>query len=67
MEEGKIVGWHLEGRQYCLRCRPTKPVSKEEDTYPIRKGDPDWGLEAPGYGSVPVCHDCGKEIPTVDD
>lgn len=56
-----IVGWCCDGRQYCVECRPEPPESKKsESTYPILKGDPDWG-----EGSVPVCKDCGKEIFTL--
>jgi hypothetical protein len=55
--EGKIVGWHTaQGTQYCTRCVPKKP----KDSYPIRKGDPDWS-----YGSVPICKKCNEELDTV--
>lgn len=53
-----IVGWHRgdTGTQHCLKCLPKKP----KDGYPIEFGHPDWG-----YGSVPVCEDCGQEITTI--
>jgi hypothetical protein len=53
---GKIVGWHTaQGTQYCTRCVPRKP----RESYPIRKGDPDWS-----YGSVPICKKCRQELDT---
>lgn len=54
----RLVGWHLgdTGTQVCLMCVPQKP----QDGYAIFLGDPDWG-----YGSVPVCNLCRKEIVTI--
>jgi hypothetical protein len=56
---GKIVGLHdgRTGTQFHSECAPKIP---KRDKYPIRFGDPDFG-----YGSVPVCQKCGKEITTV--
>ena len=42
----EVLGWTVEGEQFCRDCRPDRPV----DGYPIIKGDPDWA-----YGSVPFC------------
>ncbi len=65
MRLGQIVGWHRgdTGTQVCRECQPEKP----RDAYPIKHGDPDWGLDCPGWGSVPVCSSCRREIPTVPD
>jgi hypothetical protein len=56
-----VVGWHINGRQYCVACRQEMLKPKEGSrVYPILKGDPDWG-----EGSVPVCAKCEKEIFTL--
>ena len=64
-----IVGYQVGGYQYCLSC--VEGVDFDElkikgieldGPYPIKKGDPDWGV-----GSVPVCHKCNHEINTVEE
>lgn len=56
-----IVGWSVDGKQYCVTCCPKKPKPKKDDrSYTIVKGDLDWG-----HGSVPVCAKCRREIPTI--
>ena len=62
MATDRIVGWQYEGYQYCTRCAVENGYHLKEDSYPIFKGDPDWG-----WGMVPVCEDCNEEINTIDE
>ena len=64
-----IVGYQIAGNQYCTTCiegvdfNELKDMGFELETpYPIKKGDPDWGV-----GSVPVCYKCNHEINTLEE
>ena len=59
----KVVGWHVDGKQYCRDCYD-KHIRNDGiehfEKFPIKKGDTDWG-----WGSVPFCVICHEELPTI--